>query len=128
MDEATPTPVPDKLRIEYQKGNLFRVVHADGVYGGTSPRLDLFIAFYSERFPIPKVLTYETSPTGAPIHEISSERESKEGIFREVEVAVMMDLNAAKGFAVWLSEQVAALEKRREQLLSETKAVEEIQQ
>lgn len=120
MDKATSTSTPNKLRIEYHKANLFRVVHADGVYGGTSPRLQLFVAFYSERFPIPKVLTYETSSTGAPEHEIISERESKEGVFREVEVAVTMDLNAAKGFSVWLNEQVAALEKRREELLSKT--------
>src|SRR5689334_16135095 len=40
---------PNKLRIEYKKSNSFRVIHADGAYGGTSPRLQLFIAFYSER-------------------------------------------------------------------------------
>jgi hypothetical protein len=112
-------PASNRLRIEYHKANLFRVVHADGVYGGTSPRLQLFIAFYNERFPIPQVLTYETSASGAPECEIIDARESKEGLFREVEVGVVLDLNAAKGFAVWLNEQVAELEKRREQLLGE---------
>lgn len=119
-------PVPKKLRIEYKKSNSFRVIHADGAYGGTSPRLQLFIAFYSERFPIPQVLTYETSETGAPIKELVSERESKEGVFREVEVGVTMDINAAKGFATWLNEQITELEKRREQLLGTEKPTQEI--
>jgi hypothetical protein len=120
-------PTPNKLRIEYHKSQSFRVIHADGVYGGTSPRLQLFIAFYSERFPIPKVLTYETSASGAPEQEIIAERESKEGIFREVEIGVVLDINAAKGFAAWLNEQVTALEKRREQVVDRQKPMEEIQ-
>src|SRR5437870_13056089 len=110
-------PAPKKLRIEYQKSQSFRVIHADGAYGGTSPRLQLFVAFYSERFPIPKVLTYEMGVKGAPEHEILEERDSKEGIIREVEVGVMLDINAAKGFAAWLNQQVEALEKRREEIL-----------
>ena len=120
-------PASNRLRIEYQKANLFRVVHADGAYGGTSPRLQLFIAFYNERFPIPRVLTYETSPTGAPENEVTELRESKEGIFREVEVGVVLDLNAAKGFAARLNEQVAELEKRREQIVGDQKPTEEFQ-
>jgi hypothetical protein len=112
-------PVPNKLRIEYKKSQSFRVIHADGAYGGTSPRLQLFIAFYSERFPIPTVLTYETSATGAPEREIINERESKEGVFREIVVGVTLDIAAAKGFLAWMTEKVAELEKRREQVLAE---------
>jgi hypothetical protein len=120
--------VSNKLRIEYKKSNSFRVIHADGVYGGTSPRLQLFVAFYSERFPIPQVLTYETSESGAPVQEIVTERESKEGVFREVEVGVMLDINAAKGFAAWLNEQVAELEKRRGQILGTENITEQVSQ
>jgi hypothetical protein len=123
-----PIPTPNKLRIEYKKSQCFRVIHADGAYGGTTPRLQLFIAFYNERFPIPQVLTYETSATGAPEREIITERESKEGFFREVEVGVTLDITAAKGFLSWLTEHVAELEKRRERILgSNEKPVEEIQ-
>jgi hypothetical protein len=107
----------DKLRIEYQKSHAFRVIHADGAYGGTSPRLQLFIAFYSERFPLPKVLTYEADADGAPQAEIVAERESKEGVIREVEVGITMDITAAKGFITWLNERVLELEKKREQII-----------
>src|SRR5258708_3439237 len=95
----------DKIRIEYIKSNLFRVVHADGAFGGTSPRLELFITFYSERFPIPKILVYEVSPTGAHGEEVLAERETKAGIIREAEVGVMLDLPAAKSLAAWLHDK-----------------------
>jgi hypothetical protein len=121
-------PIPNKVRIEYKKSQSFRVIHADGAYGGTTPRLQLFIAFYNERFPIPQVLTYETSATGAPERENISERESKEGIFREVEVGVTLDVTAAKGFLTWLTEHVSELEKTRERVLAHPeKPIEEVQ-
>jgi|SRR5579862_3609312 len=123
MNESIPS---NKLRIEYHKSHSFRVIHADGAYGGTSPRLQLFVAFYSERFPIPQVLTYEVDPTGAPKGEI--ERESKEGVFREVEIGVTMDLAAAKGFATWINEQVGLLEKRRDEVLNSQQPTTEVGQ
>ena len=105
--------IPEKLRVEFIKGNLFRVIHADGAFGGITPRLELFIAFYSERFPIPKVLTYEMSPEGIPTKELSSERESKEGVIRECEIGVVVDLPIAKSFLQWLTEKVAELEEAK---------------
>ena len=108
---------PSKIRIEYVRGSLFRVVHVDGAFGGTTPRLQLFVDFYSERFPIPRVLVYERSPDGTPVREIIEERESKEGIIRESEVGLVFDLPVAKVFSEWLSEKVAELERVREQIL-----------
>lgn len=114
MNEAPP----EKLRIEYIKSHAYRMVRADGALGGTSPRLELFISFYNERFPIPKVLVYKPTDTGAPGEEIVEERESKEGIIREVEVGITMDLPTAKSFAGWLAQKIGELEKTRERILS----------
>ena len=111
-------PDPEKLRIEYVKSNHFRVVRVDGAIGGTSPRLELFITFYNERFPIPKVLVYRQTPEGAPGEELSAERETKAGIIREAEVGVTMDLPTAKVFATWLNEKIAELEKTRGRIFS----------
>jgi hypothetical protein len=61
------------------------------------------------------------------VREITAERESKEGVFREIEVGVTLDITAAKGFLAWLTERVAELEKRREQIASGTpKPTEEV--
>jgi hypothetical protein len=119
-------PSSDKLRVEYVKSNFFRVVRADGAMGGASPRLDLFITFYSERFPIPKVLVYERTPKGAPGEEIFSERESKEGIIREAEIGITMDLPTAKSFAVWLNDKVTELEEMRRRIIPAQAGVDEV--
>lgn len=119
---SAPNQSPsEKVRVEYVKSNLFRVSHVDGAFGGTSPRLELFISFYSERFPIPKVLTYEVSPTGMPGEEIVAERESKSGIIREVEAGIILDLPAAKAFSAWLNGKVAELEQTREATIAAQK-------
>src|SRR5438132_987555 len=40
--EAVPNgkPQPDRVRFDYLKSGLFRIIHADGVVGGLTPRLD----------------------------------------------------------------------------------------
>jgi hypothetical protein len=49
-----------------------------------------------------------------PGEEVIAERESKSGIIREVEAGVILDLPAARAFAVWLNDKVAELERARE--------------
>lgn len=125
LEEMNEAP-SEKLRIEYIKSHAYRMVRADGAFGGTSPRLELFISFYNERFPIPKVLVYKRTDSGAPGEEIQEDRESKEGIIREVEVGITMDLPTAKSFAAWLTQKVGELEKTREQVLSGRREEQEV--
>jgi hypothetical protein len=66
------------------------------------------------------VLVYETSPAGAPTREVVEEREGKEGIIRESEVGIVLDLPVAKVFSEWLRERVAELEQARERHCAST--------
>ena len=52
------------IDFHYIKANSFRVVHADGVYGGPTPRGYIVMNFYSERAPIPQKITQELTPAG----------------------------------------------------------------
>lgn len=114
LDQSMDEKPHNRLRIEFTKSNQFRVIHPDGAFGGTTPRLQLFIDFYTERFPIPKVLVLETSSNGTPGNEVMAERESKEGIIRESEIGIVLDLPVAKVFAEWLNEKIVELERARE--------------
>jgi hypothetical protein len=102
--------VPTRLKFDYIKSNFFRVVHADGVYGGPSPHRELCLTFFNERFPIPKSSIYNIAPTGELQDELQSERDARTGIVREVEIAVMMDLSVAKSLALWLADKIAEIE------------------
>ncbi|MCW5691472.1 MAG: hypothetical protein KIT48_03830 [Pseudolabrys sp.] len=95
-----------ELKVEYEQSNFYRVVAADGAYGGVTPRGRLQFSFYNERGagPLSSVLT--VGPDG-------SAKESPEPvgqvIVRELEVNVTMDLSSAINFSTWLAGKIAEL-------------------
>ena len=105
--------IPNSVAFHYIKSKSFRVVHCDGVWGGPTPRGYMAISFYSERHPIPRILTHEVTREGVVGSE--SGRDIRDGIVREVEVEVVMDLQMARDVVKWLQEHIATLENIREQ-------------
>jgi hypothetical protein len=101
--------LPSSVIFNYIKSNYFRVVHADGAMGGFTPRGHLFVSLYSERAPLPDV-TVQAVENGQLGQEIVEQRKSTEGILRELEVGVVMDLNVAKSLATWLKERIDIME------------------
>ena len=99
--------VSQQIKCYFIKSNFFRVIHADGVWGGVTPHMNIQMSFFSERTPIPKVTTAQVTPSG--IKEIN--KETKIGIIREVEVDVIMDLETAKALRFWLDEKIQAMDR-----------------
>ena len=97
-----------KIRFFYIKSNFFRVIQVTGAHGGISPRGGIFAALFNERAPIPQVTTHNLS--GELVgEEITEERQEKQGIVREVEVGITMDLQTAETFHKWLGGHIAKL-------------------
>ena len=89
----------------FEKSNLFRVIHADGLYGGVSPNGHLHFAFYSQRLPLPKTSKIQVGEDGTPSGpEVVTEK--KDGFFRELEVDVVMDYSTALSTYIWLEEKI----------------------
>ncbi|SRR6266446_3497132 len=89
-----PRPLPE-MPIHFIKGSNFRVVHADGVWFGGNLHGDfLHLTFYSERAPIPQKIVVTIDQNGNAT-EVESKRESKQGIVREMEVDIVLSLQAA---------------------------------
>ena len=101
--------VTGSVDIHYLKANDFRVVHADGVWGGVAPRGYITMSVFSERSPIPRKMVFDVTPDGQLGPETS--RDSKEGIVREVEVEVVMDVPLAKSLIEWLKDKIEFFEK-----------------
>lgn len=101
-----------EIKFFYEKSNFFRVVHADGVFGGSTPLGYLHLAFYNERHPIPKTTALALVEDGK-VSGPEKILDRKEGIFREVEVDVVMDLNVAVAFRGWLDEKIEGLRKHQ---------------
>ena len=101
---------PDNVAFHYIKTNSFQVVHADGVWGGPTPRGYISMSFYSERHPIPQKIVHQITPQDTLGKEI--DRDAKDGIVREVGVEVLIDLPMAKSLVPWLKEKIASLENK----------------
>jgi len=107
-EQNTQSHETEEVVFSYLKSGYFRVIHADGAWGGLSPRGDIHIAFYNERAAIPDVSKLVVSPEGRIITPEQFSASSQ--VVREVEVDVVVDLVTAKGLLRWLNEKVRALE------------------
>lgn len=97
---------PDKIKFHYIKGQFFRVVHVDGVFGGLSPTGEISASLFSQRPPIPQLTVQMLKSENELGDEIVAERVSKDGIVREMEVSLVLSPQVAEAFAKWLMERV----------------------
>jgi hypothetical protein len=104
MAESTPS----SIKIHYRKANFFRVVHVDGALGGITPTRNIFVSLYNQRDPLPRLIEQEFCPDGTLGAEI--ERKGKGGLFREMEVGLVLTAPVARELAKFLVAQATLLE------------------
>lgn len=105
-----PQLLDGELEFTYEKSAFFRVIHVDGAVGGVSAgNKTIHMAVYSERQPIPKRMVHLVKQ-GVLGKEISEKRESRKGIFREVESDLVMSVATATAIRNWLNERIAEVE------------------
>ena len=64
--ESSTTPLEDEasfIDIHYMKTSDFREIACDGALGGPTPHGKLWLAFYSERYPLPRVMRQKLAPS-----------------------------------------------------------------
>lgn len=110
LTESIKDESPERIQYDYIKSQYFRTVHAEGVWGGITPRLGIHMDFWSERPSIPKHVAHEITSDGLLGREILSETINRSAIIREVEVGVTMDLGTAKLIIDWLQQRVDTIE------------------
>jgi hypothetical protein len=103
--------VPETRDAHFIKSNYFRVVHADGAWGGLTPNGALQLAFYNERHPIPRVVHEKLVISGNVVRVDECGREGKAGVVREVEVDIVLTIDAAKNLRDFLTRQLDIIEK-----------------
>ena len=101
------------VKFHYKKSNLFRVLHADGAWGGLTPEGNIFFTFYNSRPPIPEVLVQPVEEDGTLGPEIPELKVSKDGIVREVEVGVTMTPENVQSLIEFLKGRLEHVEKIR---------------
>lgn len=88
----------------------YREIHVDGAYGGVTPKGQLALSFYAERFPIPKSSDFEIDLTGSKMTKIADSDDSKKGVLREYEFGVYMTYESAKALLDFMQKKISELE------------------
>ncbi len=100
--ESTPEGQDNKIKFDFVKSQAFRVIHADGFFGGVSPNFYIHMAVYNQRNPIPQQVTHKIDPDGSLGAEIKELRVERQGVVREVEADIIMDMPVAEALVEWL--------------------------
>ena len=108
--------IPRRLQVDFRRSASFRVVHADGVWGGVTPYGKVYMTFFSETPPLPEAMAYSLSADGTVQEEVRADRRGSTNPSREVEVGVVMDLNIARSFLKWLAEKIDWIEKAQREM------------
>ena len=109
MDNEGPLK---EVVVDLIKSNLYRVIHADGIWGGAHPSLDVVhLAVFSDRVAIPQQTVYKVTPDGDYGEEIVDKRVSRQGlVVREIEASMMMSISTATALRDWLTAKIKELE------------------
>lgn len=107
----------EKRRVTYDmiKSNQFRVIHADGVFGGLGPGRNLFFTLFAERPAMPTQLTHELDESEGGMKlgkELTALRQSRGTVIRDLEVGVIMSPGGAAALYRWLKGKLEEAEKR----------------
>ncbi len=112
-DREDDAPRAEQIEYHYLKSNFFRVVHADGAFGGITPRGYIHFSLFNERGPIPKKTVREIREDGTLSPQTI--KKSKAGVVREIEIDVVLDKDAAVHLHSWLGRKIIELmEKEKE--------------
>lgn len=98
-----------RLQVHYVKSPMFRTIHADGIFGGVTSHLNIQMSFWNERTPIPQMIELELDENSIIGQEIPDARIAKQGLVREIDANVVIDLDTAIAFRDWLDTKIANL-------------------
>lgn len=99
-----------ELTYHYIKGASFRVSHVDGAVCGVTPSGGVHLAVFSERAPIPQRVTHQLTAEGKIDTSVAPTTVVKDGIVRELDVDLVMNLSAAKAIHELLGAKIRLAE------------------
>ncbi len=99
----------ERITIHNKVSNSFRETHADGAFINITPNSYLNLCFYAERFPIPKSSNFEITKDNQ-IQKLSDSDDSKDGVIREYEFGIYIDIETAKGLRDALGDVINHME------------------
>jgi hypothetical protein len=103
--------------INYIKSLSYREAACDGAVGSVTPTRKLWLAFFTERLPLPRIVRHEMIPSpegnGLTIDPDKPPEviEGRAGVVRNVEFGLYLSPSAAKTLHEWLGSQLEEFDK-----------------
>jgi hypothetical protein len=94
---------PDEIAIEWEYDKDYRIVAANGMWGGITPRGDLRIEFFVESNSIPREAVFLKDESGS--YKERSKRPEKPAVVRKIQIGVMVPGPQVKSFAEWFRDK-----------------------
>ena len=107
--------------IHYVKATSYKEAACHGVIGGPTPSRKVYCAFYSERGPVPRAVEYAVAvPPGSAGFQFNEGEatpsfvDTRQGVVRNLEAGIYLDVEMAEKLATWLTAQVNAIREEGE--------------
>lgn len=110
--ESTESEVgANTLDVHYIKVSDYKPWHIDGAFGGLTSSGYIYLGVYCERGPIPRKVTYELQLEDETTARMGEEvdKDSKQGIVREVVAGLYMNKTTAVNLRTWLDERINSM-------------------
>lgn len=112
----------DKIKYKYKFPSDYNPKYTNGVYGGITPKGEIWINFFLERAGIPITQTHELETeqvkgkeikkVGKEIREEIEPRNFDTQLIRFLQAGVIMNYSTAKAVHEWLGKNIKTLEQR----------------
>ncbi|KKL50825.1 hypothetical protein LCGC14_2301630 [marine sediment metagenome] len=106
-----------KITFHYEKHPDYKVVYANGAYGGIGPRGEFKIDLFIEHTKIPDEVTYLLVPDG--IGPPVNRKPETPPITREIQMGVIMTIGNAKSIVEWITRHINDYEKAHKEIKNE---------
>jgi hypothetical protein len=110
-----------KLQFHYVKSPEYRETACHGALGGVTPQKKIWMALFSERKAIPRVVEFHIPvPQGEEAvafdesSAVPDHVEQRHGVVRHVELTTYIDLDVAIRLHRWLGQRIAELQPSEE--------------
>ena len=101
---------PRELGVAWEASPELRQYHADGVFGGLTPKGHIYMSFFAERPPYPKASRLIIGAQGRPSSDTPVRSDNEPVLVREVQASVYLEYDVARAINQWLSRQIELLE------------------
>ena len=107
---------PQKVKFLFRKAEDYKVIYANGAFGGITPRGDILFHFFFEHRDLPEEDEMKVEEGRIIQDEAKTINLADLKMIRDTKVGIIMSPNQAGSLAKWLESKVAEIKSDNEQM------------